>query len=70
MTPAFHDQMLRRSPFGRYRLTIGPALSWRIDDGVSRFLIAEGSGYSLPLGRRLLQELRTSVLRPGRKVRR
>lgn len=53
---------------GGYRMTIGASLSWRIDQGISRFLIAEGSGYSLPIGRALLTGLRVAQ-RKGRRIR-
>lgn len=53
---------------GGYRMTIGASLSWRIDQGISRFLIAEGSGHSLPIGRALLTGLRAAQ-RKGRSIR-
>lgn len=35
-----------------------PALSWRIGFGISSFLVAEGSGWSRPMGRALFADLK------------
>jgi len=57
--PAFLKQTLldRKIAFTRYTWRERPALGWAISDGVSRFLIAEGSGYSRNVGRRLYRQL-------------
>lgn len=40
-----------------YHLTRGEAGSWRIGFGASTFLVAQGSGFSIRHGRRLLRQL-------------
>ena len=43
-----------RHPYKWFR---GPAFSWQIRSGPSLFLIAEGSGYSVPHGKRFYKLL-------------
>jgi hypothetical protein len=45
----------------RVSFKIGEACSWRIGYGVSSFLVAEGSGFSLPIGRALYRALRQNA---------
>lgn len=50
--------------YAGFRLTVGP-LGWRIDAGLSRFLIAEGPLASVPVGRRLFRRLQAQAMRRG-----
>lgn len=43
------------------RWTDREAAGWRIDEGPSRFLIAEGSGWSRKIGRELFHRLKWGV---------
>lgn len=43
---------------------------WRIDAGIGRYLVAEGSGFSLPTGRALFRDLQRAAMARRAKPRR
>lgn len=53
----------RRIAFTRYSWWRDDAGGWAIRDGVSLFLIAEGSAYSIRIGRELYRKLTTNPKR-------
>lgn len=72
----YHERPVRqhsRSRFTRpktpYHFTIGEAGSWRIGFGASSFLIANGSGFSIPIGRKMFRQLESDwLLRRKKKL--
>lgn len=57
---------------GGYRLDIRPGSGWRLTCGTSRFLVADGPPWSIPIGRALLRDLQNRAMRramPRRPIR-
>ena len=55
--------------FSSFQMRFGATGSWRIGYGHSSFLVAEGSGWSAPLGRALMLALEGRIYPPRPRVR-
>lgn len=64
--PRFHRHQRGFTP---YNWSIKPGGGWRIGYGASSYLVAEGSGWSRPMGRKMLDDLNREYRR-GNAIRR
>ena len=61
-TPTGRGDLIAPHYAGGYRFVVQNG-GWRIDCGISRFLVAEGSGWSMPVGRRLFRDLQSKAMK-------